>query len=650
MKKKILIKAPILSRSGYGEQSRFALQALRSREDLFDIYLVNIPWGKTGQTISTDAERQWIDDCILKTMMYTQQPGSQFDISLQVTIPNEFEKIAPVNVGYTAGIETTKIAAEWIDKCNAMVDRVVVVSNHSKKVFENTKYNVKDQHGNDVPNWGINVPVEAINYCVRLHEPESVALDLTTDNNFLVVSQWGPRKNVDNTIKWFMDVFKDDPTAGLVLKTNTAADSIVDRIYTGNRLEALLRAYPDHKCKVYLVHGDLTPGQLVWLYQHPKMKALINIGHGEGFGLPLFEAACNGLPLITTTWSGQMDFICVPNKKGKQVPKVVPVNYDVQPVQKEAVWKGVIVEDSMWAYPKEASYKRALTACIEKEKHYKQEAKRLQKHILENFTTEKMHEQFVQFVYGEEIKKVETADLPKISLITSVYNAAEYIEELMEDITSQSIFEEKCEWVILNANAEGDDVEEETIQRYIEKYPNNIIYERLSEDPGIYETWNLAIQKATGEYITNVNCDDRKHPSSLERHAKELFASPEIDLVYADSLITDNPNETFIKNSSADRRYNFPEFSYDNLRMVNLPHNNPMWRRSMHDRYGYFDRKYRSAGDWEMWLRAASQGSIYKKINGPLGLYYFNPTGISTNPDNFGWKREEEKEVFEKYK
>ena len=650
MKKKILIKAPILSRSGYGEQSRFALQALRSREDLFDIYLVNIPWGKTGQTISTDAERQWIDDCILKTMMYTQQPGSQFDISLQVTIPNEFEKIAPVNVGYTAGIETTKIAAEWIDKCNAMVDRVVVVSNHSKKVFENTKYNVKDQHGNDVPNWGINVPVEAINYCVRLHEPESVALDLTTDNNFLVVSQWGPRKNVDNTIKWFMDVFKDDPTAGLVLKTNTVSDSITDRIYTGNRLEALLRAYPDHKCKVYLVHGDLTPGQLVWLYQHPKMKALINIGHGEGFGLPLFEAACNGLPLITTTWSGQMDFICVPNKKGKQVPKVVPVNYDVQPVQKEAVWKGVIVEDSMWAYPKEASYKRALTACIEKEKHYKQEAKRLQKHILENFTTEKMHEQFVQFVYGEEIKKVETADLPKISLITSVYNAAEYIEELMEDITSQSIFEEKCEWVILNANAEGDDVEEETIQRYIEKYPNNIIYERLSEDPGIYETWNLAIQKATGEYITNVNCDDRKHPSSLERHAKELFASPEIDLVYADSLITDNPNETFIKNSSADRRYNFPEFSYDNLRMVNLPHNNPMWRRSMHDRYGYFDRKYRSAGDWEMWLRAASQGSIYKKINGPLGLYYFNPTGISTNPDNFGWKREEEKEVFEKYK
>ena len=649
MKKKILIKAPILSRSGYGEQSRFALQALRSREDLFDIYLVNIPWGKTGQTISTDAERQWIDDCILKTMMYTQQPGSQFDISLQVTIPNEFEKIAPVNVGYTAGIETTKIAAEWIDKCNAMVDRVVVVSNHSKKVFENTKYNVKDQHGNDVPNWGINVPVEAINYCVRLHEPESVALDLTTDNNFLVVSQWGPRKNVDNTIKWFMDVFKDDPTAGLVLKTNTVSDSITDRIYTGNRLEALLRAYPDHKCKVYLVHGDLTPDQLAWLYQHPKMKALINIGHGEGFGLPLFEAACNGLPLITTTWSGQMDFICVPNKKGKQVPKVVPVNYDVQPVQKEAVWKGVIVEDSMWAYPKEASYKRALTACIEKEKHYKQEAKRLQKHILENFTTEKMHEQFVEFVYGEKVKKIEIEELPKISLITSVYNAAEYIEQLMEDTTAQSIFDKKCEWILINANEKGDDFEEKIILEYAAKYPN-IIYKRLETDPGVYGVWNEAIKMASGEFITNINCDDRRESRALEKQATTLLANPDVGLVYNDSYISHEANVRWgdIDRTNA-QRYNFDQFSADAMMRGNLPHNNPMWRKSLHAEYGYFDEKYRSAGDWDFWLRCAFGGAQFIKHPEILGVYYFNPTGLSTNPDYNSWKKKDEFEIFKKY-
>ena len=81
-----------------------------------------------------------------------------------------------------------------------------------------------------------------------------------------------------------------------------------------------------------------------------------------------------------------------------------------------------------------------------------------------------------------------------------------------------------------------------------------------------------------------------------------------------------------------------------------MPHNNPMWRKSYHDKYGEFDAKYRSAGDWELWLRGASQGSKFLKIPRVLGLYYFSPTGISTNPENFEWKREEEREVFEKYK
>jgi glycosyltransferase involved in cell wall biosynthesis len=648
MIKKILVKGPALSRSGYGEQTRFALRALRSREDLYDIHIVNIPWGNTGQ-ISGGEEYKWINQCILKAMQHLQNNGS-FDQSLQVTIPNEFEKMAPVNIGYTAGIETTKVAPEWIEKCNSIVDRVVVVSNHSKKVFENTKYDVSDQSGKQIPGWGISVPVAAVNYPVRPTEPEDLGINFTTENNFLVVSQWGPRKNVENTIKWFVEAFEHDETVGLVVKTNIVADCFIDREHTSKRLEALLAAYPDRKCKIYLIHGELTPNQLAGLYTHDTMRALINIGHGEGYGLPLFEAAYNGLPLLTTTWSGQLDFICRPNKKGKNYPRVIKVDYDLKPVQKEAVWKGVIVEDSMWAYPKEASYKRALKEAIEKKTHYRMEALALKKHIVESFTEERLYNEFVEFVYGEPVKQVTLEEIPKISLITSVYDAAEHIEGLMEDITSQTIFEDKCEWILLNANPEGSDAEEEVILKYAEKYPNNIVYERLSEDPGIYGVWNLGIEKATGEFVTNVNCDDRKAANSLELHAKALVATPEVDLVYADSWITDQPNETYENNSSEGRRYSFAEFSLENLKMSNMPHNNPMWRKSYHDKYGEFDAKYRSAGDWELWLRGASQGSKFLKIPRVLGLYYFSPTGISTNPENFEWKREEEREVFEKYK
>ena len=143
----------------------------------------------------------------------------------------------------------------------------------------------------------------------------------------------------------------------------------------------------------------MSPGNLAWLYEHPTMKALINIGHGEGYGLPLFEAAYHGLPLITTTWSGQMDFICKPNKKGKQVPRVIKVDYDVKQVQKEAVWDGIIQADSKWAYAKKKYYISALRDCLGKEVHWRKEAEALKNYIRENFTKENLYKQFIQSLH-----------------------------------------------------------------------------------------------------------------------------------------------------------------------------------------------------------------------------------------------------------
>ena len=648
MLKKVLIKGPVLSRSGYGEQSRFALRSLRSRPDLFDIYIVNIAWGATGQITSIDEETDFINQCLIKTQLHVQQKG-QFDISLQVTVPNEFEKIAPVNIGYTAGIETTKVAPQWIQKSNDNVNKLIVVSNHSKKVFEQTTYDVKDQNGNEVKGWGLSVPVEAVNYPVREFEPEEVNIDFKTDKNFLVVSQWGPRKNLENTIKWFVETFRDEEDVGLVLKTNTASDSVMDRVLTQKRLELLLKAFGERKCSVYLIHGEVSPGNLAWLYEHPTMKALINIGHGEGYGLPLFEAAYHGLPLITTAWSGQMDFICKPNKKGKQVPRIVRVDYDINEVQKSAVWNGVIQADSKWAFARENSYKRALTECLEKETHYRNEAEGLKNYIRENFTDEIMYHQFSELVYGEKLISVNTEQLPKVSLITSVYDASEYIEQLLEDTTRQTIFKDKCEWIILNANKPGD-FEEEIILKYVDRYPDNIIYKRLEEDPGLYETWNTAIRMSTGEYITNINCDDRRAPDALEKQAKLLFASEGVDLVYNDSYITQAPNIQWENiDRSTNQKYNFEKFSKEAMLRGNLPHNNPMWKKDLHNKHGYFNQKYRSAADWDMWLRCSFNGAVFKKHPEVLGVYYYNPKGVSTNVEHNSWKKKQEREIFQNY-
>ena len=130
MKKKILLKAPLLTRSGYGEHARFALRSLKTREDLFDIYIQPLQWGATSWISVNDEERRWIDHTIEKTIVYLQQ-GGKLDMSLQVTIPNEWEKIAPVNIGATAGIETNKVAPLWLQKGNEAVDKIITISKHS---------------------------------------------------------------------------------------------------------------------------------------------------------------------------------------------------------------------------------------------------------------------------------------------------------------------------------------------------------------------------------------------------------------------------------------------------------------------------------------------------------------------------------------
>tara|TARA_Y100000310_G_scaffold230794_1_gene233292 strand:+ start:1505 stop:2788 length:1284 start_codon:yes stop_codon:yes gene_type:complete len=414
MLKKILVKGPALSRSGYGEQTRFALRALRSRSDVFEVFIINIPWGRTGHVTDTKEETKWIHETMAKTSAYIQVAHGrpQFDMSLQVTIPLEFEKIAPINIGYTAGIECSKVSPKWIEKSNDTVDKLITISGHSKSVFENTKYNVTNQQtGEQITNWGLNIPVEVVGYPVKQIDPEPLNIEFETTKNFLVVSQWGPRKNLDNTIRWFIEEFKDDPDAGLILKTNMASDSVMDREFTSTRLQRLLSeakawGVEERKCKIYLLHGELTEGNLTWLYQHPSMLALVNIAHGEGFGLPLFEAAYNGLPLVTVTWGGQMDFVCKKNKKGKLVPHVARVNYDISPVQRSAVWEGVIEKDSMWAFAKEASYKSALRDVAEKQKHHRNLAANLKKEILTNFDENTLYEKFVSFLHEEPDEEV----------------------------------------------------------------------------------------------------------------------------------------------------------------------------------------------------------------------------------------------------
>ena len=400
MRKKILVRGPALSRSGYGEQTRFALRSLRSHEDLYDIYLITTNWGKTGWLAEETDERRWLESLLQKTVHYTAQKGT-FDVSLQVTIPNEWEKLAPVNIGYTAGIETNRIAPAWIEK-SALVDKIIVVSNHAKIGFDETVYEVTNNNtGEKIKDFSCKTSVDVVNYPVRLYEKEDLDLAFETDFNFLAVAQWSVRKNIENTVRWFVEEFKNDKV-GLVLKLNTMNGCTMDRLATAEKLERLLEPYKERKCKIYLIHGDMTDQELTGLYNHPQIKALVSLAHGEGYGLPLFEAAYNGMPVVAPNWSGQCDFLNAPvtNKKGrtKVKPLFASVEYYMKPIQPSAVWDDVLIKDSMWCYPKERSYKSKLRDVMKDYGRYVSQAKKLQSYVLENFEEQKIYDNFVSSV------------------------------------------------------------------------------------------------------------------------------------------------------------------------------------------------------------------------------------------------------------
>ena len=640
---RLLVRGPVLSASGYGEHCRFLIRSLL-KNPLCDLYVDNIKWGNLGFDLSVYDEIPELKEIINNTKQILATEKTFFDISVQVSIPNEFKNISPYNVGVTAGIETDRVSREWIEKCNEM-DKIITISEHSKHTLQQTAYQVDSEVVQ------INTPISVVPYPVILEEKqEDIDLQLDTDFNFLLFCLMGTRKNVESTIAWFVEEFRNEDV-GLVVKTAFINGTIKDRRHTEKHLKRVLDSLGDRKCKVYLLHGRLTGQEKNALYNHDKIKCLVSLTHGEGFGLPIFEAAYNGLPVIAPNWSGHVDFLNhdVVDKKGKTKKKGLfsKVEYQVSEVQKEAIWDGVIPVGSKWCYPKKGSYKMKLREVYKNYGTKLSQAKKLKEKVREKYEYDKLHNLFSDEVYGERFSQTSIEDLPKVSIITSVYDGDEYIKNFMENITNQTVFKTHCELIMINANSPGN--EESVIKEYQDKYPENIKYIKLDEDPGIYSVWNKAIEMSSGEYITNANLDDIRREDCVELQAKTLLCNPEAGLVYNDNYQSHTPNLQFTSDEIKTRYVTPNETTFEDLIRGNAPHNSPMWRKDIHDKYGQFDEKYKSAGDWEMWLRGTSQGMKIKKIHIPLGVYYFNPKGISTNKENDHWKRQEEQEVHQKY-
>ena len=338
----VIIRAPLLSISGYGVHSRQIFKWLDQRKDIV-LFSQIVPWGNTTWMINTD-------DPVTKRIISTStDQNEKVDISFQVQLPDEWDPtLAKKNVGVSAFIETDRCNPEWIAAANRM-DLVIVPSNHVKNIILRT---------GDINTELIVIPEWYFEEIDR-DEIKSLEINLSTKFNFLTIAQFTgnnpltDRKNLFFTLKWFCEAFPDDPDVGLILKTNHGRGTHIDRQLSMNKIRQVLGEVRKGKYpKIHLLHGNLSQAEISGLYKRDDVKCFLSLTRGEGFGLPLLEAAACELPVMTTNWSAHLDFL--------NLGKFIPINYTLSEIPGDKADGRIFLSGMKWASPSEEDFKKKI--------------------------------------------------------------------------------------------------------------------------------------------------------------------------------------------------------------------------------------------------------------------------------------------------
>jgi glycosyltransferase involved in cell wall biosynthesis len=419
-----VISCPIDTHSGYGARSRDLVKSLfKLKGNEWDIKILSQRWGITpyGALDVNDPEDKQILDNILTINQTAKQP----DLWIQISVPNEFQPIGKYSIGITAGIETTVCDPSWVEGCNRM-NEVWVSSEHAKKVFESSRFEKRDKNTNQLAGIiELQRPVKVLFEGVRTNvykpipttEVKNINLDAINESFcFLYLGHWLPgalghdRKNVGMLVKVFLETFKNKKhQPALILKTSMANSSILDKEEILKRIDAIRKTVKGKLPNIYLVHGNLSDSQINELYNHPKVKAMVNLTKGEGFGRPLLEFSTLNKPVITTGWSGHVDFL------SPEYSILLPGT--LEQVHESAVAPNMILRESQWFTVDYVAVGKALVSVFEDYKKWSKKAKRQSYHSTTNFSFDKMTELVKEYidVFESSVPKQIELKLPQLS-------------------------------------------------------------------------------------------------------------------------------------------------------------------------------------------------------------------------------------------
>ena len=416
MKPTFLISSPFDTYSGYGARARDLIKAI-IETNKYDVKLLSQPWGNTRFGFCID-NPEWK---FLLDLRVFSLPSSRPNVWMQITVPNEFQPVGEYNIGVTAGIETTSVVGEWAEGVNRM-DLTLVSSNHAKSTFVDNKW-AKQIAPNQNVEISVTKPIEVlfegadITKYFSNNRPCLIDFNIPESFAYLFVGHWlqgdlgEDRKNVGLLVKAFLETFKNkSKKPALILKTSGANNSYIDRNEILKKIEAIKQTVKSKDLpNIYLLHGDFTDEEMNSLYNHSKVKAMVSLTKGEGFGRPLLEFSLTQKPIIASGWSGHLDFLN---------PEFTPLlQGQLRNVHPSAV-NNMIVPDAQWFTPDFTQTGAYLKDVFENYKKYTDKAKRQAYYSKTNFSWEQMKDKLDEILDNNVPKFAKEIELtlPELNL------------------------------------------------------------------------------------------------------------------------------------------------------------------------------------------------------------------------------------------
>jgi hypothetical protein len=433
-KPRFVISCPFDTYSGYGARSRDIVKAIIEL-DKYEVQLLPQRWGSTAWGFCED-NPEW--SFLKKYVCPNDWNKTRPDIWMQITIPNEFQPIGKYNIGCTAGIESTACKPEWVEGLNRM-NMNWVSSKHTKNVFETVSFEKRQKESNQLvgvikSEKPIHVVFEGANLNVYkpLDGKNNFDLSSVKENfNYLFVGHWmggdfgHDRKNVSFLIKAFFETFKNRKRKpGLILKSSVGVESYLSRDSILDKIKEIRKTINSKDLpNIYLINGSFSDEKMNELYHHSKVKSMISLTKGEGFGRPLLEFSLTGKPIITTDFSGHKDFL------NKSFTTLLPGELENVHPSAANQW---LIKESQWFKVSPSHTGQALTNVFSQYNQFKIKSKQQAKYSKSNFSWDKMKElvnniltaNIPEFPKQVELnlpvlkKKEEKLQLPKLNLPT----------------------------------------------------------------------------------------------------------------------------------------------------------------------------------------------------------------------------------------